>query len=173
MRRVLFVGGPGAGKTAVLGVLAKQGYAVAADSAREIIRERRSQGLSPRPGPDEFARQILERDIAAYRNASEPLTFYERGVPDSVGQLLACGAIDSAAGQRLLDDYPYEEPAFVFPAWEEIYDTDAERDHTFEHAVAVYEHTRSIYSEFGYRLVEVPKVTVEERAGFVLQALGQ
>jgi predicted ATPase len=59
----------------------------------------------------------------------------------------------------------------VLPHWPEIYCTDAERDHTFSHAVRVYEGLARWYRACGYTLHEVPRVSVAERAAYVLKVL--
>ena len=83
---VVTIDGPaGAGKTTVLNILASQGYDVASDVAREIIRNRKAAGLSPRPAPEDFARQMYAGDVKNYQQASstEGPTFFERGVVDA------------------------------------------------------------------------------------------
>jgi predicted ATPase len=107
VKRVLFVGGAGAGKTAVLDALRKLGFGVADDPARAIIRARKVAGLSPRPDPDELAQQLLQRDIAAYEQAQTSPAFFERGVPDAVAMLLASGALQEAQACGLVEEYPY------------------------------------------------------------------
>jgi predicted ATPase len=69
-QKIVFTGGPGAGKSTVLAALEEHGYAVAADHARAIIQERSAGGLSPRPEPVVFAKEILRLDIEAYERAS-------------------------------------------------------------------------------------------------------
>ena len=63
----ILTGGPGAGKTSVLDCLHKRGYLVMPESARQVIIERRAQGLPPRPDPEAFAREILSRDVEQYQ----------------------------------------------------------------------------------------------------------
>src|SRR5689334_383100 len=65
--RFVITGGPGTGKTTILHALAARGYICAAESARAIIRERLASGLSPRPPLAQFGDEILQRDIARYR----------------------------------------------------------------------------------------------------------
>jgi predicted ATPase len=63
MPRHILTGGPGAGKTTLLGALASIGYATVEESARVIIAERHAAGMTPRPQANQFAREILRRDI--------------------------------------------------------------------------------------------------------------
>lgn len=68
-------------------------------------------------------------------------------------------------------EYPYFRTAFIFPPWQEIYTTDAERDQTYTDAVAVHEGTIHWYRRCGYDLAEVPCGTVQERCDFILERL--
>src|SRR5215467_5300702 len=87
--RFVMTGGPGAGKTTVLQALAARGYPHAEESARVIIRERLARGLSPRPPLAQFGHEILQRDIARYREtrATEFFVFFDRGIVDVLGML--------------------------------------------------------------------------------------
>jgi predicted ATPase len=167
VKRAVFTGGPGAGKTAVLDVLCEKGFAVGEDAARCIIRERKDAGLSPRPPPQAFAELILKREIAAYGSAVDSPTFFERGVVEAVAMLYGADGLHDPTARQLMDEFRYEH-VFLFPPWADIYCTDSERDQTFEHSVRVYEGTRKWYLRFGYSLVEVPLCSPQERAEFIL-----
>lgn len=165
--RVVLTGGPGAGKTAVIEVLRTKGYEAAEDAARSIIRARKAAGLAPRPGPRVFAQQILKKEIENYRRVMRSPAFFERGVADAAGLLFGAGTLDDQDADRMIKRYRYDQ-VFLFPPWEEIYCVDDERDHTFDHAVRVYESTSAWYRRHGYELIEVPLGTPDARADFVL-----
>ena len=171
---IVLTGGPGSGKTAVIAELRSRGYACAPDSARAIIQERVSKGLDPRPPPREFAEQVLSRDANQYQRLADAVgpVFFDRGVVDALGMVNQLGSLPVADLQAMLASYPYFRTAFCFPPWEEIYATDAERDHTFAHAVAVHREVAVWYPRCGYDLVEVSRGTVQERCEFILQRIG-
>ena len=73
--RVVLTGGPGAGKTTCLERLRALGYTTGEDAAREIIRERKRLQLPPRPDEVTFAKQIFDREIAAYNAGESALVF--------------------------------------------------------------------------------------------------
>ena len=167
MQRIVLTGGPGAGKTTVLEELRHRGYATGDDAARSIIRERKHAGLSPRPDPATFAKQVFEKEVASYHATTQSPTFFERGVVDAVGSLFGAGTLSEKEFGRLINDYPYQT-VFIFPPWEEIYCTDDERDHTFEHSVKVYESILALYQRFSSTPIEVPLGTVDDRTNFIL-----
>ena len=173
MSRIIVTGGPGAGKTALLLALQARGYTIVGDSARASIQERRRRGLSPRPKAQEFARDVLRMDIENFdRHAATPgHAFFERGVLDAVCMLDQITPLRESELRGWLSKYPYCSKVFVLPPWEAIYATDAERDHTFEHAESVDRTVHEWYRRCGYQIFEVPKVSVAERCDYVLQSM--
>jgi predicted ATPase len=65
----------------------------------------------------------------------------------------------------------YCRKVFIFPPWEEIYENDAERKQDFIEAIATYREMVNAYIKFGYELIEVPKVSVKERAQFIVSEM--
>ena len=144
------------------------------DTARHIIRTRLAAGLSPRPTPVEFAKAIFDIDIENYQLSSDcQTTLYDRGIIDVLGSLSGENAMPLSQVEEHLSQYPYHPSVFVFPPWEAIYTTDSERDHTFEHAVNVYQKILNWYTRCGYELLEVPPATVDERVQFVEKSLAR
>ena len=169
--RVVIAGGPGAGKTILVRECGRRGFAIVEDTPRAIIRSRRALGLSPRPSPLEFAKQLLRRDVELYeRNTGQAPTFFDRGVLDALAMVADAAPERRADLMALAADYPYHAVVFVLPPWEEIYVTDDERDHTFAHAVRVYESLVAWYQLCGYRVMPVPMLPAAERCDYVLAA---
>ncbi|MBM1145117.1 AAA family ATPase [Alcanivorax sp. ZXX171] len=173
-KRFVVTGGPGGGKTTLLDALAARGHRVAPEAARRIIKTRLAAGLPPRPEASAFATEILDADIEQYRTAAahDAVTFFDRGVLDALYMLDLASAItkDEAAG--LVQRFPYHNPVFLLPPWEEIYGTDSERDQTFEESVEVFEGMKRWYEQWGYQTVEVPRVDVEARVAFISAMTG-
>jgi predicted ATPase len=106
--RFVITGGPGAGKTTILHALAARGYMCAAESARAIIRERLASGLSPRPPLAQFGNEILQRDIARYREtrATAHPVFFDRGIVDALGILDQQHAISLGEVEEYIRSFP-------------------------------------------------------------------
>lgn len=165
--RVVLTGGPGAGKTTCLDRLRALGYTTGEDAAREIIRERTCLQLPPRPDEVTFAKQIFDREIAAYNAGESTPVFYERGIVDAAGYLLAAGALSAEEAAHVIEVYPYDL-VFLLPPWKEIYRIDTERDHTFDHSVKVYESTVRLYRRYQYEPIEIPAGSPDSRVDTIL-----
>ncbi|MBE8718244.1 AAA family ATPase [Cellvibrio polysaccharolyticus] len=171
--RFVLSGGPGGGKTTILNALVKHGYDVVSESAREVIRERLNAGLSARPDPVPFARDILRRDIEKYRNTDNSVhpTFFDRGILDAMYMLDAENALVDDEAFQYVHSFPYNATVFLLPPWREIYQTDSERDQTFEQAIDVFEGLKRWYLQWGYKTLEVPPGNLEYRLSFILSAV--
>jgi predicted ATPase len=174
MSRIAITGGPGAGKTTLLLALQARGHTIVGDSPRAIIQDRIRRGLSPRPNADEFVHETLQMDIENFvRHATTPgYVFFDRSVLDALCGLDGLSPLSESELSMWLSKYQYCSKVFLLPPWKEIYANDAERDHTFEHAEWVYNITQEWYRRLDrYQVLEVPKVSVDERCTYVLEEL--
>lgn len=171
--RFVITGGPGGGKTTILSALAERGYSFAPESARQIIKERLAAGLTPRPDPVSFAQEILRSDIEKYQNVTSCAyaMFFDRGVLDALYMLDVQDALMRDEIAKCVQKFPYNSVVFFLPPWKEIYETDSERDQTFEQSVEVFEGMKKWYSQWGYETLEVPRGSINERVSFILQRI--
>ena len=169
--RYVITGGPGAGKTTILGDLAERGYSFAPESARSIIKERLSAGLSRRPDPVSFAQEILRADIKKYQetNSRGDIIFFDRGILDALYMLNLQRSLTNGEIARYVNEFPYNKTVFLLPPWKEIYDTDRERDQTFEESIEIFEGMKGWYLKWGYNALEVPRDTINKRRSYMLK----
>jgi len=165
----VITGGPGGGKTSLMECLASKGYSYIPETAREIIRERLLQGLSPRPDPRSFAEQVFTKDWTNFiSNSDSSILFFDRSFMDSACQLFDCDPVAYRKIKNTHQNNRYNNIVFITPPWTEIYRNDTERDQSFEEAIRVYERLEKWYREHGYDIVVVPKDTIENRVTFIL-----
>lgn len=164
-------GAMGAGKSAVLSRLRNLRISCVPEPAREILTEQRmikAMGV-PEKNADLFSMLMLSRSIHHYfeNSSREEAVVFDRGIPDMMAYARLF-KLDEISYANAAQEFRYNTTVFYFPAWEEIYTTDQERKMSFEDAKAFGAVVRSIYEDFGYRLLEVPRFTLEERVKFLL-----
>ncbi|QVQ54639.1 AAA family ATPase [Spiractinospora alimapuensis] len=175
-RRIVVSGGPGSGKTTLLEALAGAGARVMPEAGRAIIRQQRAVDGPALPWRDveRFAEAMLHWELRSHEEAASAPgdVVFDRGVPDVVGYLRLEGrwvpAHVDAAARRMR----YHPVVFLAPPWREIYRADAERHQSFAVAERTFEAMARAYPDYGYEVVELPRVGVAERVGFVAQTLG-
>jgi predicted ATPase len=101
-----------------------------------------------------------------------PDLFFDRGAPDVLGYLRLSGVPVPGHVERAAAVFRYYRRVFINPPWREIFQQDRERKQGFDEAVRTYDVLVATYTTYGYELVEIPRVSVEQRVRFVLQSLG-
>ncbi|MEN3749717.1 AAA family ATPase [Sphingomonas sp. HF-S3] len=169
----VITGGPGSGKSTLIDALRAAGHAVVAEAGRAVIREQGAAGGDALPWMDRvaFARAMLARDLAAFRDA-EGETFFDRGIPDIQGYLHLIGEAPLAEVDAAVRTCRYAGTIFIAPPWREIFVQDAERRQDFAEACRTCDAMRIVYARAGYDLIELPLASVEARLAFVLDCLG-
>lgn len=173
-RFFVLTGGPGSGKSALLDALERAGYARSVEAGRGIILDQQTiEGRAlPWSDPTLFAEMMLSWEMRSYHIAmrSSGTLFFDRGVVDVLGYLRLTGLPVPKHVRRAVETFRYKRHVFIAPPWKEIYTKDRERKQDFEEAVRTYEAMVVAYTEYGYELIELPRVSVEERMRFVLNA---
>jgi predicted ATPase len=163
----------GGGKSTLLGELRQRGFVTIDEPGRRIVSEEMKRGGRALPWVDEvaFARRAIEVSLAdrAVADASARWVFFDRGLID------AAAALEYLTGEpvvkRLGSAYRYNKRVFLAPPWPEIYVSDEERRHGLAEAVAEYDRLVQVYPLLGYDIHILPKVSVAERANWILASL--
>ena len=172
---VVISGGPGAGKTTLLLELEQRGLRCVPEVARQIIQEQvRNDGDAlPWGDRERYCRLMLERSIASYREHTEVAgtVFFDRGIPDVLCYVRLARLNMEGEVLAACQKFRYAREIFLAPPWEDIYVTDAERWQSFDEAVRTYELMVEAYRDCGYEVVELPRVSPQRRADFIVNAL--
>lgn len=167
---ILISGCSGGGKSTLLEALNARGFSTVAEPGRRIVREETANNGTALPWVDlkAFAQRAVDMsrvDLADAANLHGPV-FFDRGLID------AAVALELAGGKTyraiLGPERPYANPVLIAPPWPEIFVADPERKHGFGEAEDEYARLVHAFEDLGYRMVELPKVSVEERVDFVL-----
>jgi len=169
----VLTGGPATGKTSVLNRLREKGFRCVDEVARRIIRQEMEQGGNALPWGDRsaYTSRMLSASIESYKEYqdSDQICFFDRGIPDTYGYSCLIGLKERDEIRRQALRYPYNKKVFLFPPWQEIYETDTERKQDFREAKETYHVLKEAYEELGYTIIELPLTTIEKRVEFILE----
>lgn len=158
-----------------MGVEWKSRDAVIEEPGRRIVQEQTRTGGQALPWLDmtAFLRGAIDLALDNHANAPRSNTqwvFFDRGLID------AAAALQTLTGDLILEklsqQHPYNPHVFLAPPWAEIYVQDAERRHDMTAARCEFEQLQRTYPALGYAVSLLPKISVAERADFVLTTLG-
>ncbi len=173
----VLTGGPSSGKSALIDALERAGYARSVEAGRAIIQNQMLIGGHALPWDDRilFSEMMLCWEMRSYHIAQQrngPV-FFDRGIPDVLGYLRLIGQPIPHHLHKAAEIFRYDARAFVAPPWREIFHQDRERKQDFDEAIRTYDAMCATYPEYGYKLIELPRLPVDERVAFVLQNIGQ
>lgn len=171
---VIISGCSGGGKSTLLSELQRRGYAVVEEPGRRVVQEQASVGGQALPWLDmaAFLRRAIDLALEDYANApggGSQWVFFDRGLVDAAAALQAL--TDEPLLEKLRQQNRYHSRVFLAPPWPEIYVQDDERRHDMAAALYEYERLQTTYPSLGYVVSVLPKVSVSERADFVLTTL--
>jgi predicted ATPase len=171
----VITGGPGSGKSTLIEALASVGVTTSEEVGRRIIREQMAAGENAMPWGDQrrFAKLMLAGERAAHAAALDrgETVVLDRGVPDVAGFLRVSGIAVPAVLDQAARTYRYNRRVFLAPFWANIFTEDAERKQSMHLAAATESIMRATYTDYGYTIVELPRASVAERVGFVMEHL--
>jgi predicted ATPase len=167
---IILTGAPGSGKSTLLKLLREKGCTCIDEPARQIIAEQRHIGGSgvADKNPSLFLELMLSRAMFQYDNVSDDKTvIFDRGVADNIAyaELFDLSFLHLWAASEACRANPV---VFFAPNWHDIYTTDEERKMSYEASAAMGNRLRDIYQKLGYRLIDLPLSSTEERVQFLL-----
>ncbi|WP_029278180.1 AAA family ATPase [Pedobacter borealis] len=170
-RKQIISGGPGSGKSTLINGLQEQGYFCSQEVSRRMIIQETAIGSSCLPWLDIscFFAKVLKEMIDAWDCVPKNyISFFDRGIPDIIAYLKVAGIAVPEDYYAALALHPYHNQVLILPPWEDIYVPDNERWQSFEEAILINQAIRETYTECGFTLVDVPKLSPTERIRFVL-----
>ncbi|MDR4954538.1 AAA family ATPase [Chryseobacterium sp. ES2] len=173
----IITGGPGAGKTTLLDELTRHELITVPEEGRKIIKEQIDSGGEGLPwlNKELFAELMFKESVKTYMEISKlshkKPVFFDRGILDTLGYMKLEHILIPVSMVAKAREMAYHHNVFILPPWKEIYENDPERKQTFQKAVETFECMKDIYQEYGYTVIEVPKVSVENRAHFILDRI--
>lgn len=166
-RFFILSGCSGGGKSTLLQALARAGYRAYPEAGRQVFQEQLLIGgdALPQSNPLGFVELVTSRIIyqraQAVRNGGVAL--FDRGLIDCQAYLEAVKRPVPSWLMRAIEIFAHNKTVFMVPPWAEIYENDAERLHSFEDARREYDKLTEVYERRGYRLMILPRTSVEKR----------
>ncbi|MBN2458895.1 ATP-binding protein [Candidatus Woesearchaeota archaeon] len=171
MRLYVITGGPCSGKTTLLEELGRRRHKFISESAKEVIKEEQAKGVA-----DPWHEKGFQEKIAALQIKKEEsipggnsIIFLDRALPDGLAYSKFRGQKPPRNLTEAIKKCDYEKVFFLkqLPKYEQ----NSLRCETEEEAKQVGELIKQVYRQFGYDVIEVPPMSIKERADFVIKNL--
>ncbi len=174
-QKIVFIGGPGTGKSTILNELKRIGYTCMPEVSREVILEAKKEGIDQLflSEPLLFSEKLLKGREKQYVNANNikaDVVFFDRGIPSVHAYMRYFNTDFPPIFLEKSKEYKYTK-VFQFLPWKEIYTSDNERYETFEESMKISTFLNDAYTELGYEIVNIPFGSIEDRCNFILNHL--
>ncbi len=171
LKRHVVTGGPGIGKTTVLGLLKGLGYSVVPEAARQIIEVELGSGGNALPWKNNqhFQEKVFDFQVRAEDVFMDGHVFHDRGIVDGHGYAMHFG-IQVPEGIVKHGRGRYDKVFLLDPL--PVYINDTERRENQEEAKRIHQAIVDAYVHYGYELIYVPDLgSPEARVKFILDRI--
>jgi len=174
-KKIVFIGGPGTGKSTILNTFKEKGYICMPEISRAVTLQAQKEGIDQLflTQPLLFSEKLLEGREQQFLDANKletDIVFFDRGIPSIFAYLNYFNTDFSKIFIEKSEQYRYTK-VFQFLPWKEIYTSDNERYETFEESVVISTFLNKAYRELGYEIINVPFGSIKDRCNFILNCL--
>jgi predicted ATPase len=168
----VITGGPSSGKTTVIQELAKLGYLVAPDVARDYINQKMAKGRSLkeiRANEAKFQKKVLkmkiEREEKIPMIPMNKIVFLDNAIPCSIAYYQICG-IDPQGAINLSKNKKYRKIFFL----EQLpIKKDNARTENTKTIKKLNKLLKKGYESLGYKVIDIPVMPVKKRVQKILK----
>jgi predicted ATPase len=164
IKKIVLTGGPCSGKTSIINELKKHGYEVIEEIARSV-----KSRSAPDKTIEEVQEKILKKQLKAESRIKSSIVFLDRSIVDGIAYYKLNEKNPPNKLITAVKNNRYD--AVFFLQMLPNYEKDRTRDEDFKKARKINELIRKSYEETGYKIINIPPASIEQRIAFIKKQL--
>ena len=169
-KKYIITGAPGTGKTSIITELKKRDFSCSKEISRDIIAEqiKKKGDILPWKDLNSFSQRVFLARLTQFINTPNNINhFFDRGVIDVIAYMKLENH-ETSHFESKLKNIKYNKKVFYTPIWKDIYVKDVHRKESISKAIKIENQLLKIYKKHNYKMIEIPKFSVEERTDFII-----
>lgn len=119
-----------------------------------------------------FSEKVIEQTLINLETThSNHITFFDRGLPDTLAYLDVAGISERLNLDMIIKNVNYHSQVFITPFWDAIYQTDSERKESKEEALSIEKALINTYESLGFEIIKIDPDPIEQRTEMLLSIL--
>ena len=167
-QKYIITGAPGTGKTSIINELKKRTFNCIDEYARKVISKTRHTHSEIIACENIIANMRTQEYL---NSPKDRLCFFDRSALDCVAYLKINNLDPTSEIHKNIKICNFNTTVFYTPIWERIYKNDNERKENIKQARKIEAFILETYRAYGYKLVQIPKLTITERADFIISKI--
>jgi predicted ATPase len=176
-KKYVLTGGPGCGKTSLFNQLYGKGFFMIDEVAEYLIASELNKNGNCLPWVDlnKFQERVLDKQIEFEKSipSEYEAAILDRSKIDGIAFYRSSGLSPPRKLIQEAKDSRYDLVFFFDKLPREIYAKNQIRRETFEESERIHDEIKRAYESFGYNLINVPLMPIQDRAEFVLDFINQ
>ena len=172
IKKIILTGAPGTGKSSIINYLKNIDF-----KCFDEVWDKKFKNPSKNNDSDQiidFSKYLFKIRRNQFeinsieQNYKENIIFYDRSLIDIISYLKTYNKTIQEEWMNYIKLNNYYKKVFYCPLWEEIYVKNSMRHEDYEETINIDKQNREIYKELNYKIIEIPKKSINERVKFIL-----
>lgn len=165
-KKIIISGPPSSGKSSIINKLIQIGEICCSEVGPIDIKNKTIKNSKI-----QLSEFIFKHRQNQYNEPHLNTCFYDRSMIDVIAYLIYWNIDYPSIWDKIVKEKRYNEKVFYTPIWNKIYQNSNARPESYTESCNIDTILRQTYIKYNYKLIEVPKLNIQERTEFIINRI--